>query len=96
MNLTSLIWSNVVIKHDNKSYKDEHLKFATFIIKDSILDITEYTGCQGSTTGKNYFFPKTEIVELTPWAIKIKAQYFSYTFKDKITKYHNVIITADF
>lgn len=96
MNLTSLMWSNVVIKHENKSHKDDHLKIASFTIKDGMLGITEYTSCQGSTTGRGMVFPKAEIIEITPWTIKIKAQYFSYTFKDKITKYHGVTITADF
>jgi hypothetical protein len=90
------MWSNIVIKHDNKSYKDDQMKFASVTIKDHDLHLTEYTGCQGSTTGRGMTFPKAEIVELTPWSIKVKAKYFSYTFKDKVTKYHDIVMTADF
>jgi hypothetical protein len=96
MNITSLLWSNVVIKHKDKSFKDQKLKCASLFLDKGGLTIIPYSGCQGTTTSGSMLFPKAKLLELNSWSIKFSAEYFSYSFSTKETKAHEVIVTADF
>jgi len=96
MNIKILMWSNVLVKHSNKSYKENLIPLATISLEDNVVHITEYNNCQGSNTGRSFTYAKASIVELTSHSIKIEAEYFFYSFIDKTSVTHPVIITAEF
>jgi hypothetical protein len=96
MNITSLLWSNIVIKHKDKSFEDKKIKCASLALDNGSLNIVPYSSCQGSTTGGSMWFPKAKLLELNSWSIKFSAEYFSYSFSTKETKTHDVIVSADF
>ncbi len=97
MQISTLMWSNVVVKHEDQSFKDDRINCATLRMdrKDKIIVITEYTSCQG-TSGRTICFTKPKVVELTPYGITIDAMWFSYSFITKEHKEHAVTIMADF
>lgn len=90
MKIDNIIWSEVRVEHIDPRkrdlYENTNWKNCTVSMIGETLYINEYSGSQGSTTGRNMVLGNAKLTYLQPWCMRFEAEWFESVIGSKKKK----------